>query len=179
MLRPWRVEPWNAERFGLSYARYLRVLVFMHKMGESSPKHKGTDGTRLEATDGCRIGAVFWSRRSFWLTTAGSKTTAQRVLFLGLATIALIYAFLAGLRTVWDPDAFWQLATGRWVTHRHQVFSTDVFSYTAQGQPWIYPVGSSVLLYAVYLIGRYACCRGWELWRAQARWRCCSAAVRR
>jgi tetratricopeptide (TPR) repeat protein len=125
-------------------------------MGESSPKHKGTDGTRLEATDGCRIGAVFWSRRSFWLTTAGSKTTAQRVLFLGLATIALIYAFLAGLRTVWDPDAFWQLATGRWVTHRHQVFSTDVFSYTAQGQPWIYPVGSSVLLYAVYLIGRYA-----------------------
>ncbi len=77
-------------------------------------------------------------------------------MFLGLATIALIYAFLAGLRTVSDPDTFWQLATGRWVTHHHRVFSTDVFSYTAQGQPWIYPVGSGVVLYAVYLIGRYA-----------------------
>jgi tetratricopeptide (TPR) repeat protein len=81
---------------------------------------------------------------------------AGRGLFLGLAAIALIYAFLAGLRTVSDPDTFWQLATGRWVTHHHHVFSTDVFSYTAQGKPWIYPAGSGVLFYAAYLIGRYA-----------------------
>lgn len=80
---------------------------------------------------------------------------AGRVLFLGLATIALLYAFLASLRTVSDPDTFWQLATGRWVTHHHHVFSTDVFSYTAEGQPWIYPAGSGVLLYLVYLIGGY------------------------
>ncbi|MFZ0314443.1 MAG: hypothetical protein WAL85_17190, partial [Candidatus Korobacteraceae bacterium] len=81
---------------------------------------------------------------------------AGRVLFLGLAAIALLYAVLASLRTVSDPDTFWQLATGRWVAHHHHVFSTDVFSYTAQGQPWIYPAGSGVLLYVVYLMGGYA-----------------------
>jgi tetratricopeptide (TPR) repeat protein len=81
--------------------------------------------------------------------------TADRRLFLALATIALVYAFLAGLRTVSDPDTFWQLATGRWVVQHHHVFSTDVFSYTAQGQPWIYPAGSGVLLYVVYLMGGY------------------------
>ena len=90
------------------------------------------------------------------LLAARSISRWRRRLFLVLGAIALIYAFLAGLRTVSDPDTFWQLATGRWVTQHHQVFSTDVFSYTAQGQPWIYPVGSSLFLYWTYLIGGYA-----------------------
>ncbi|MGA2686739.1 MAG: tetratricopeptide repeat protein [Candidatus Korobacteraceae bacterium] len=89
------------------------------------------------------------------LSTTTVTSAAGRRLFLALATIALVYAFLASLRTVSDPDAFWQLATGRWVAQHHHVFSTDVFSYTAQGQPWIYPVGSGLLLYVVYLIGGY------------------------
>ncbi|MGB9258165.1 MAG: tetratricopeptide repeat protein [Candidatus Korobacteraceae bacterium] len=80
----------------------------------------------------------------------------RRRLFLALSAIVLIYAFLAGLRTISDPDSFWQLATGRWVAQHHRVFSTEVFSYTAQGQPWIYPVGSSLFLYWTYLIGGYA-----------------------
>jgi hypothetical protein len=57
----------------------------------------------------------------------------ERRLFLALGAIALVYAFLAGLRTVSDPDLGWQLATGRWVAQHHHVFSTDVFSYTACG----------------------------------------------
>src|ERR1039458_143166 len=77
-------------------------------------------------------------------------------LFLVLAAIALIYAFLAGLRTVSDFDLGWQLATGRWVVQHHHVSSTDVFSYTAQGEPWIYPVGAGLVLYATYLLGGYA-----------------------
>jgi len=89
------------------------------------------------------------------LSTTTVTSAAGRRLFLALATIALVYAFLASLRAVSDPDAFWQLATGRWVAQHHHVFSTDVFSYTAQGQPWIYPVGSGLLLYVVYLIGGY------------------------
>ena len=79
----------------------------------------------------------------------------DRVLFLALAAIAIVYAFLAGVRTVSDFDIGWQLATGRWVAQHHQVFSTEVFSYTAFGQPWIYPVGSGLLFYAVYLAGGY------------------------
>jgi hypothetical protein len=72
-----------------------------------------------------------------------------------LSAVALTYAFLAGLRTVSDYDVFWQLATGRWVAQHHTIFSTDVFSYTAQGQPWIYPVGSGLLFYAAFLTGGY------------------------
>jgi tetratricopeptide (TPR) repeat protein len=94
------------------------------------------------------------------LTTADTPATGtrrlDRRLFLMLAAIALIYAFLAGLRTVSDFDLGWQLATGRWVAQHHSVPSTDVFSYTAQGEPWIYPVGSGLVLYAAYLLGGYA-----------------------
>lgn len=85
-----------------------------------------------------------------------STSLWRRRVFLVLGAIALIYALLAGLRTVSDPDSFWQLATGRWVAQHHQVFSTEIFSYTAQGQPWIYPVGSSLFLYGAYLAGGYS-----------------------
>ena len=75
--------------------------------------------------------------------------------FVILAAVALTYALLAGLRTVSDFDLFWQMASGRWVAEHHAIFSTDVFSYTAQGQPWIYPVGSGLLFYAAFLLGGY------------------------
>lgn len=77
-------------------------------------------------------------------------------MFLLLSAAALTYALLAGLRTVMDYDLGWQMATGRWIAQHRQIPSADVFSYTAQGQPWIYPVGSGLFFYAAYLIGRYA-----------------------
>ena len=55
-----------------------------------------------------------------------------------------------------DWDLGWQMATGRWITHHHQIPSTDVLSYTAQGKPWRYPVASGLLFYLVYLAGGYA-----------------------
>ncbi len=73
-----------------------------------------------------------------------------------LCLAALIFALLAGLRTLTDYDLGWQMATGRWIAQHHQIPSTDVLSYTAQGHPWIYPIGSGLLFYAVYLLGGYA-----------------------
>lgn len=73
-----------------------------------------------------------------------------------LIAIALIYAFLAGFRTVYDLDLGWQLASGRWIVQHHQIPSTDVLSYTARGRPWIYPVLSGVAFYVLYLMGGYA-----------------------
>ena len=90
--------------------------------------------------------------------SAASSAEASRFsrrLFLLLGAIALIYALLAGLRTVSDPDLGWQLASGRWVAQHHQVFSVDVFSFTANGQPWIYPAGAGLLFYAAFLLGGY------------------------
>ena len=80
----------------------------------------------------------------------------ERPWFLALSVVALTYAVLAGLRTVADYDVFWQMATGRWVVQHHKVFSTEIFSYTAEGQPWIYPVGAGVLFYGAFLAGGYA-----------------------
>src|ERR1035438_2077081 len=77
------------------------------------------------------------------LSTSDAAIVTSRLgrrCFLVLAAIALAYAFLAGLHTLSEPDLGWQLATGRWVAQHHRIFSTDVFSYTAYGGPWIYPV---------------------------------------
>ena len=77
-------------------------------------------------------------------------------MFIVLGVTALAYALLAGLHTVMDFDLGWQLASGRWVAQHRQIPSTDVFSYTAAGQPWIYPAGSELLFYVAYLLGKYA-----------------------
>lgn len=89
------------------------------------------------------------------VTEPTDASRLHRRVFLGLAAVALAYAALAGLRLVSDSDLGWQLATGRWVAQHHQVFSTDVFSYTAAGRPWIYPAGSGLLFYWAYLVGGY------------------------
>ncbi len=81
---------------------------------------------------------------------------SHRSRFLLLAAIALTLAGLSGLRTVSDYDVGWQLASGRWTAQHHRIFSTDVFSYTANGQPWIYPVGAGLLFYGAFLLGGYA-----------------------
>jgi len=85
-----------------------------------------------------------------------AKPDLARQLFVLLSVAALAYAFLAGLRTIMDYDLGWQLATGRWIVQHRQISSTEVFSYTAPGQPWIYPVGSGLLFYAAYLLGNYS-----------------------
>ena len=89
------------------------------------------------------------------LSSSAQDTDSQRRMFLVLSAIALVYALFAGLRTVSDFDLGWQLATGRWVVQHHQIPSVDVFSYTAAGQPWIYPVGAGILFYLAYLVGGY------------------------
>jgi tetratricopeptide (TPR) repeat protein len=72
-----------------------------------------------------------------------------------LFILALLYAFAAGLRTLGDFDLGWQLATGRWIVQHRQIPFTDVFSYTASGTEWIYPLLSQILLYLSYAIGGY------------------------
>jgi tetratricopeptide (TPR) repeat protein len=76
---------------------------------------------------------------------------ARSTLFI----LALLYALAAGLRTLGDFDLGWQLATGRWIVQHGHIPFTDVFSYTASGTEWIYPVLSQILLYLSYRIGGY------------------------
>jgi len=85
-----------------------------------------------------------------------SSSLIVRLAFWALSAIVVAYALIAGLHTLQDFDLGWQLATGRWVFEHHRVFSTDVFSYTAAGQPWIYPAFSGLIFYLTYLAGGYA-----------------------
>ena len=79
----------------------------------------------------------------------------ERRLFRVLAGIALVYAFLAALATVADPDFGWQLARGRWIAQHHHVFTTDVLSYTVPGVSAVYPAAGGLILYWVYVLGGY------------------------
>jgi tetratricopeptide (TPR) repeat protein len=73
-----------------------------------------------------------------------------------LMALTLVYAALAGLHTVTDPDTGWQLASGRYIAQHHSIPSTDVLSYTARGQRWIYPPLAEVFLYGLYVLGGFA-----------------------
>src|ERR1700677_1847521 len=74
-------------------------------------------------------------------------------LHLCLALLALAYALLAGLKTVVDFDLGWQMATGRYLLLHHAIPRTDLFSYTARGVEWIYPVLSRTIFYLLSRIG--------------------------
>jgi len=70
--------------------------------------------------------------------------------------VALIYALLAGLKTVVDFDLGWQMAGGRYLLSHHAIPRSEMFSYTAHGVEWIYPVLSGVLFYLLHELGGYA-----------------------
>jgi tetratricopeptide (TPR) repeat protein len=77
-------------------------------------------------------------------------------LHLFLVFLALFYALLAGLKTVADFDLGWQMATGRYVLSHFTIPRTALFSYTAAGVEWIYPVFSGIVFYLLYQAGGYA-----------------------
>ena len=68
---------------------------------------------------------------------------------LGL-TIVLIVV-LRGSYLLRDPDSQWHVAVGRWIVAHAAVPTTDLFSYTHAGQPWIAKEWvSQLILYFTY-----------------------------
>jgi hypothetical protein len=94
--------------------------------------------------------------RTPYTETRVAQLSRQWLWFLILGVFVIGYAFLAGLRTLTEFDLGWMLATGRWIAQHRHIPSTDAFSYTAQGRPWIYPIGSSLIFYAAWSVGGYA-----------------------
>ena len=89
-------------------------------------------------------------------TRVGEPSRFERRLFFILAAVALIYAFLAGLATVGDPDFGWLLARSRWMAQHHHVLSTNLLSYTVPNAGSVYPALGGLILYWIYLLGGYA-----------------------
>ena len=67
-------------------------------------------------------------------------------LWVGVGIYALF--LLAGNRLLIDPDTMWQITVGQWIIDHRAVPTTDVYSFTMRGQPWISTQWLAQVLYA-------------------------------
>jgi hypothetical protein len=71
-----------------------------------------------------------------------------------LGTFLVAAAFYFGRNFIVDPDMWWHIKTGRMILATHHWPTTDPYSFTAHGQPWIaYEWGGEVLTGWVSRIG--------------------------
>jgi hypothetical protein len=87
-------------------------------------------------------------------THAAESVSPMRGL-LPLWVGAGVYAVfvLAGNHLLIDPDTMWQISIGQWIVDHGAVPTTDVYSFTMRGQPWISTQWLAQVAYAaVYTI---------------------------
>jgi hypothetical protein len=72
---------------------------------------------------------------------------------LSITSLPLFAGFLAMLlqATLFDPDYYWHIETGRWIVVHGTLPSTDLFSFTHPDQPWVlHEWLFEVMLYGVF-----------------------------
>lgn len=70
-----------------------------------------------------------------------------------LALLLLVLLFSAPQRLLGDPDCLWHVAVGEWIVAHRTVPTTDLYSHTFAGAPWIAKEWlSQVLLYGAYAL---------------------------
>src|SRR5712691_11098341 len=75
-----------------------------------------------------------------------------RTEFIFLAVLFVVL-FAMAARNVTDPDLWWHLKTGQYISEHKSVPHADPFSYTRAGQPWIaHEWLSELLIYSLYRI---------------------------
>ena len=80
-----------------------------------------------------------------------------KVLFTAVVVLALAFPFLLALEKVSDSDAFWHLKTGEWILSHGSIPSTDPFSATAYGKPWLdWEWLFQAAIYTVYTWGGFS-----------------------
>jgi len=76
-----------------------------------------------------------------------------RRLFIAILFIAL---FVMATRDVTDPDFGWHLRTGEFIVTTFSIPHTDLFSFTATGQPWVtHEWLVEVVMYLLYRVGGF------------------------
>jgi hypothetical protein len=66
---------------------------------------------------------------------AASPMRGLLPLWVGVGVYAVF--ILAGNHLLIDPDTMWQITIGQWIVDHGMVPTTDVYSFTMRGQPWI------------------------------------------
>ena len=68
-----------------------------------------------------------------------------------VAASVLAYAFFFASRPITDPDFWFHLKTGEYITQNGIIPKTDLFSFTSFGKPWVaHEWLSGVIFYAIY-----------------------------
>ena len=94
---------------------------------------------------------------------------------LNSGILLIVFCFLLGfiqlnaVGLLRDPDTFWHVRTGEWILDHRQILKSDLFSYTAYGNFWLYTDWLSDVIYAtVFRVGGFPavvlvtsiCCAG-------------------
>lgn len=77
---------------------------------------------------------------------AASPMRRHLALWVGVGIYALF--LLAGNRLLIDPDTMWQITVGQWILDHNAVPTSDVYSFTMRGQPWISTQWLAQVMYA-------------------------------
>lgn len=73
-----------------------------------------------------------------------------------LQTVLLAVVFLLNFFPDTDPDLWWHMATGRYIVETGSVPTSDPFSYTATGKPWVaHEWLAEAIIYLIYRSGGY------------------------
>ena len=89
------------------------------------------------------------------VTEEASPLRGLLPLWVGVGVYALF--LLAGNRLLIDPDTMWQVTIGQWIIDHRAVPTTDVYSFTMRGQPWISTQWLAQVLYAkTYAVAGWA-----------------------
>jgi hypothetical protein len=72
--------------------------------------------------------------------------------------VLVVPVFVASQWTVFrDGDVSWHVAAGRWIVENGRVPSTDPFSFTMAGQPWVaHEWGAEVIYWTAYRLAGFA-----------------------
>jgi len=76
-----------------------------------------------------------------------------RKLFVAILFLAL---FVMATREISDPDFWWHLRTGQFITETFSIPRADIFSHTNFGKPWVtHEWLSELFIYAIFLLGSF------------------------
>ncbi len=79
------------------------------------------------------------AKNTHQIAEVSGKSEPQWHQKINLLAYGLVYlvAIVLSLKTIKEPDLWWQLATGDWILANKTIPTTDVFSYTYFGVKWI------------------------------------------
>jgi hypothetical protein len=82
-------------------------------------------------------------------TSVVSRSAARGLIPLCFGAIAYLFYLSAGEILLRDSDSMWQIKVGQWILEHGAMPSSDVFSFTRYGEPWMSSSWLSQVIYAI------------------------------